>query len=66
MYNAAIFSKKKFYIQFRAVFFFKNLRWRITYRFIQNLAGNEYCRHGNLICPKNYEKYQSYQDTSPI
>ena len=65
MYKAEIFSKKDFTYSLEQ-FFLKNLRWRITYRFLQNLAGNEYCRHGNLICPKNYEKYQSYQGTSSI
>ena len=63
MYKAEIFSKKDFTCSLEQ-FFLKNLRWRITYRFIQNLAGNEYCRHGNLICPKNYE--DTSQDTSSI
>ena len=63
MYKAEIFSKKDFTYSLEQ-FFLKNLRWRITYRFIQNLAGNEYCRHGNLICPKNYE--DTSQDTSSI
>ena len=42
MYKTAIYSKKRFYIQPRR-FIFENLRWVITYRFFQNLAGNEYC-----------------------